>query len=251
MKRRPLILGCGFWVLLLCASSAWGQTHIQDNFCEASNATFCDCPLSNVGTGHFIVVTGSVQSSHTVSTITSTAGDTFAQNSHSPQNNSGNAETYLYAVYNSIAQSGTDNFRITYSSSANTLVSTCSEWSGMLTSGVEDTSVSANYSSTTTPSAGSVTIAQAKELLIGTLGNNAASCSETFTANNGYTLLHGASNSRGAAEYKMVSSTGTYSDGWSLSNSCSGAAILGAYKASTGGSACTPTLTLMGVGRCG
>ncbi len=100
------------------------------------------------------------------------------------------------------------------------------EFSGIAISSATDGCVGANVASTTTPSAGSFATGTANELLLGMLSSGS---SGVKTATNSYTVLD-VNTARLGSEYRIVSSTGTYSDGWSFASAAATAALLVSFK---------------------
>jgi hypothetical protein len=233
MRRTIFVL-----LLLFCALPAEASLSVVQHCFTTAHTASVSCTLgSNVGATHLLSVTIGTQSSVSITSVTD--NDSGGANTYTldkSQLSSGNGLAAAYYVCS--ANAGSDTITVAYSSAPNTSWLEAAEISGNATSNCLDTSVAANFTSTTTPSAGSVTTTNANDILIASgAGCSGGTCS-TWTATGSYTQLDSqGAVTRGASEYRIVSSTNTYSDSWSLSASNSGAAILEAFKAAGGAAA--------------
>ena len=214
---------------ILFATSACAQTQ-KGTPCFGTNTATCSCTLTNVQAGWHIKLFGATHSGSVVSSVVSDANDVITQDPNSPQNNAGEGMAFVYDIPQANTFAGTEKFTLTLTSQANSIFWSCSAWANL---GGLDSSTGRSFSSTTTPSAGSVTTTQAGDTLFAVLGQYPATDSVSTT--NGWTILDCDStvSARGCSAFKVASSAAAYSDGWALGFANSGAAILTASKQSS------------------
>lgn len=107
------------------------------------------------------------------------------------------------------------------------------------------------------PSSGSfaTTSGAVTDVYVGIFGDDSTG-SDTVSAGTNYTLVgtaasNGATNVQSAADYRIQTALSTDAVTFTTTNSHKWFAAGMAYKVAAAGAACTPTLTLLGVGRCG
>jgi hypothetical protein len=198
-----------------------GQTCFQ-----ATAGSTMTCALTGLTAGSALVVGIGTANAATLSTINDGGcSDSFTADANSGQTDASDGIVYLYAAGN--IAGGNCMISVTFGASPSSAFVGAVEIKAALGS-PRDTSIAANYSSSTTPTAGSITTGAASEMLIGAYVHTSGNRSEAAT--NSYTLLGTANGSfRGNMEYRLVSATGSYADGWSTL-STSGSAILAGYK---------------------
>jgi hypothetical protein len=131
------------------------------------------------------------------------------------------------------------------------------EITGALTASAIDQSNKGNDAATPFDSPNTGTLGQAAEILIGFASDNSSSGTCTYGAGNSFTLLDTITNATsgitGANAWKVVAAT--TADHSSFTDTGCGATqmdvSIDTFKQSGGAVTCAPTLTLMGVGRCG
>ena len=239
MKRLLLI---SLW---LCAPSFGAITLVQTVVCHglASPST---CAVTGTVAGNAIITSSSFTSSVTVSGVSDGTNGAYTQDAHSPELFSGQAVATVWYYCNGAGGSITISYSVSGVPGRATVI--VQEVSGLDTtshSSCRDTSVAATGSGNT-PSAGSVTTTVANEYLYGHMST--ASITNGFAATNSYNLDTPFNDVSGGAEHRIVSSTGTYADGWTNSNGPDYAAILVAFKAPSGGTTCGNFISLMGAG---
>jgi hypothetical protein len=150
-----------------------------------------------------------------------------------------------YALANGTG-SGTDTFTCTSNVSADFYVFV-SEWSGVATVSPLDQHSIANNVITDPACTVAKTTTVPNELIWGVSETGALT-----SVGSGFTLLaaNAAEPANGDNEYKIVSVTGSYQTCWANPNTAGVGGVMGTFKQAAAGGACTPTLTLLGVGRC-
>jgi len=112
-------------------------------------------------------------------------------------------------------------------------------------------------SAATTAQPGSVTPSNAGSLILTAVSNNvnstaAFTINQSFTASTGVGFAGGGP-SNGSAAYLIQGTAAALNPTWSGLSGSGGtgvALVIAVYKPGAGGAACTPTLSLLGVGRC-
>lgn len=136
---------------------------------------------------------------------------------------------------------------VTYGTGALT-DATISEWSGLDASPVDGT-CTANGGTSANPTTGNYTSANAADVLIAWVGGQAATTPTTPT--NSFNQIaagsggSGGNTHYGAASYRIVSSTGTYSTGWTVASTTWRSLLIG-FKAA--GSPSTSIKDMIGRG---
>jgi hypothetical protein len=158
-------------------------------------------------------------------TITDTRGNTYYE--VASQDSTNDHRDKIFAAYN--IASGANTVTCTYANNvANTMRWAIHEFSGIQVRGAVD-KTAGNTGSSTTLDSGNIVTAQANALIFGMATTNS---NATITKGASYTL--GESNTKITTEYKIVSSTGTYSADFSSAPSDTWAAAIAAFKESDG-----------------
>jgi hypothetical protein len=235
--------------LLSCSAISRAQAIVtKANATDRSGSSFSTLamPSQNVAAGNLIfAMCGSYTAPGTV-TVTDTGSDTFTPSPDGliAYNSDMNMETF-YAK--NTAANASDVVTCHYSTAAAYLLATSIQASGLSTSSPFDTHAMGTGQGTT-QTTGSFTTATASEIIFaGVYEENAGN---TLTAGTNYTLQNNPAAGTGADETRitvaiLTGTTATFSD---VSNEHY---IIQAmtFEAATG-STCTPTLALLGVGRC-
>ena len=246
LKSLLPILGCGFGVLLLCAIPAHANwVHKQD--CTISQgATPQTCVFGSANTSGSVIVASIFSSPTGTFTPAVSDGTNGSYTALAPADSNAGHNVKLFYVAN------TANTALTITCAdnggSNHLICAGAEFTGGTTT-VDKSAGTTTHTAGTAISSDSITTTNANDLLIGALADCSAG---TITQGAGWTSDGISTTSCNMVmEYQIVSATSTYAATATLNNSQSDwVAVIGSWKAS-GGAACTPTLTLLGVGRCG
>lgn len=120
---------------------------------------------------------------------------------------------------------------ITLSAGTNTSANV-SEWSGIVTSSATDGAVTAGIGTSTTPATGNYTSTNAQNLIIAMIAHGASTTVTTAPSSPWISLTSAYGIKAASAAYQIVSSTGTFSAGWTVSGSTGWSAVIGGLKAS-------------------
>lgn len=186
---------------------------------------------SNVTAGNLIVVSFTLNEIATISSVADGLGNTYTQVDFI-ENLANGVTHYKYYAQNISGGACT----ITVTTSATRLINVAAEeYSGMATSGVLDQTAKAQ-SASTTPSSGNIATTTANQLLHCSVG---VANGATITAGTDFTLRQqeptGAGAGRTGTEDRTVTSTGTYSGGFTLDPSRDWACIIASFKEAAGG----------------
>ncbi len=184
---------------------------------------------SNNTAGNLIVVGVQGANNSTDPTITDTRGNTYVKVGSAT---GGNGPAYDYLYYAKNIAAGANTVSVTLPNGAD-LGFHISEWSGIDTvSPLIASSTGVGTSSTALWSATSATVSSNNALLVVIAGTETSN--ETFTAGSNFTLLSQQSTHSSAAEYRIVSSAGSY-DATITGNSATNdwVMVMGAFKAAT------------------
>lgn len=246
MRRLLIILALLLWST--CAQAA--IAHIQTASINAGSVS--SQPLafgSNVTAGSLLVcalryATGG----QTVSVSDNVNGSWGARKAVRVQANDANGTIEIWIFENAAA--GATTVTVSYGVAA-TLRFAISEFSGAATASAFDTSAGAEGASQSLAS-GAVTPAANGALLYCA---GFISIQDAFTAGTDFTIptngvIPASPNSRLAVEYFIQPTAASHDGTFSVVGAPNWAALLVALKPA-GAAACTPTMTLLGVGRCG
>lgn len=244
MKRLLLILG-----LLPCANPCRAAiTLIQHTNKDAGSAGSTTLAYgSNPIINHLLVVVVRSGNSSGSVTTTDTIGNTWANGTL--QNLAGLGQSQLsYAVNKSTAA---DTVTVTLGGGSATIRMAIFEYSGTATSNPLDIQANIATGTSTAPASSSFTPGANNELV---LAFGAVNGAQTWTAGTNYTLEEQVPSGLGIGKLGVedwIQTTATSTTGnFTLGASDTWIAGYAVFK-SSGGAACTPTLTLLGVGRCG
>lgn len=232
MWRSKWLLAALFLALPL---SARAQTRVQAAATDSGTKVSCSVTLSGVGAGHGLLV--SIHANSSISSL-GDGGDTFVQDvSLLPTKG-----IYLYRVASSMG----GNLTITLTqSSSNYCVLNAAEYSTSLA--LDSSSAFTNVE--TNPFNFSVTTHSTANEVIAVYGASTWQCTG-IASGSPYSLI--SSGGGDCLADKSVTSLGTYSSSFTDANpSAATYYIVGAAYYAPSAPACTPTLSLMGVGRCG
>lgn len=171
------------------------QTSVTCNFASAQT----------VGNLIIVSITGNTRNSD-VTSVTDTKGNTYAVANPWLQNDAGSVWNKVYYAKNIAAAAAGANTVTVAMTSTNSSDVRIYEFSGLATSAPLD-QYNGAIGSTNPPNSGNVTTTVANELLFGSI----ATASNANAAGTGWTLLQITTPNADADEYKIVSSTGTYS----------------------------------------
>lgn len=189
---------------------------------NTSNAsTTCAVTLTGVTTGNFLYVgVAAFLSTATILSVSDTV-NTYTQDPHSPANASsvGEANAIVSAFYSANVTGGNLTVTVTWDNGPVPAFVEFSEFSGVDQTSPYVDSITGTHNGTgsppANPTAGSITVSGAAVLLATiccTLNGG-----NSYTATNSYALLDTDNTTgqvMGASEYRIVTSSGTYSDGW-------------------------------------
>ncbi len=161
----------------------------------------------------------------------------------------------IYSAHNVNALSSGNTITITWDASADARAASASEFSGLATSSALDKTNAGSGTGTSASSGSTSQTTQNDELLVGLVGVEGPT-GDTFTTGPSYSLLVRSGTSGGQAasnvtvnpEYRVVSSTGTYSASGTLGTSRNWGALIATYKMYVAGS---PSGTKLRSGRIG
>jgi hypothetical protein len=195
-------------------------------------------PAAGVAAGTSVIVSVAINPSAGTISCTDTKSNTYAVD-RDVTNGSGTSgvRTIILSAHNVIALASGNTITCTHPSVAARAMS-ANQFLGILSTAPRDQTVSATGSSTAPSSGSTPTTTQAAELLLGTVGVEGPT-TETFTVGTSYTIAGRAGTSGGTAtnnitvnpEYRIVTATGTYSAGGTLSVSHLWGAAIVTYKA--------------------
>jgi hypothetical protein len=263
MRRLIPILG-----LLLCATpahAALAEVQACENEGSASGSLtiVATCTTSS---GHLLVAVAREGSNNTDTiTFSDSGGSTWATPVCGTAGSNGFKACMSYAC----GANADTTITATFQNSDVRGAIVVYEFSGAATSSCLDGSIVSSNSTvaTTSLASGSLTTTNANDVILygispngpggaataGTLGGSqmtfGTSCTSACTSTTGAVSTNGRAN----MDWVIVSSTQsaqTTTTSWATSQA-GAIGLIGAWKASAGGAACTPTLTLLGVGRCG
>jgi hypothetical protein len=164
---------------------------------------------------------------------------------------------YIGIYYKENTGAGTPTVTLSYALSDASLKGlNIYEYSGLATSSSIDQVNSANSASTSTPTSGNITTTQASELILAAMTFSTSSTVTVSTEGSGFTQQHDdalgtvGSHDRVHVADQIVAATNTYSYAPTLSGALVSNLVIASFKAPVAGG-CTPTMTLLGVGRCG
>lgn len=199
-------------VLILCGSMS-GQTFVQCQSTQVTGpATAAVAPIATtLGNAVIVAVSQGTDNTGTV-TITDSGGQSYTQTAagYSDESNANSRSGLFFKANSAVLSSITSTWN---GSKANVAIIAC-EFSGMVISGLEDTSVNSGSTTfVTSLTSGAFTTTNANDVLFYAVKVNAPS-GNTFTVGSGYTIpangvIPGAGNSAQGIQYKIVSSTQT------------------------------------------
>lgn len=235
-RHNPVIL------LLLGAASCYGQTLVQQtstSTCATTSGSSLSCVLGSApGGSNELLVLYSGPISSTISSITG-ATCTLAKASAA----SGTQDSEIWKCSNPTSATVTVNVAAAFSGQQ--AAGNVSEWSGLINT-VDGTA--SNSGTTGTVTTGSATTTHASDVIFGTCSMFSGNTFSTGPTNS-FTALNTPNSASFQGAYKIVSSTGSQSTGWTYTG---GAPIYDATIAgiqASGGAAVVHTLSLLGVGK--
>lgn len=203
---KKLLIFIAFLLLIplaVQAAPAW----VQGTGSNCGSVATCTLHLgSNVTAGNILIMTIRVGGGQTLSSVTSTQGDTFSQAIVQTQTTD-NHKNYIEYAPNLVGGNASVTVNI---SSANTLRFTVDEYSGIATASPLDVATSSQGNASTTYKSGSITTTNASDLIYG--GATNANSGGTFTAGSGFNARQKLSCGAGqcvASEDQTVSLTTT------------------------------------------
>src|SRR5712691_260186 len=226
--KRHLLLVLTTVLLLGFPSLGWGGiTLVQQgttglSICGGHTSLTVTLP-ANVTAGNALVVFVSWNNQRNLTSVTGGGVTTWAQAvARLPVD----PQSAIWYGLNS--SGGTNTVTVNWDSDPNSCGMSVAEFSGLFTSAALDVTATATGSSTTITT-GTLTTTNANDLLVA-MGVQSSATAGAPT--NGFTALTGVSASFNQEEaYNIVSSTGSYSTGWSLSGSSSWPSLIAAFKA--------------------
>lgn len=259
MKRALIAL---MFVLLVVAPSqaAIGITKINTNTSQTGASTTLSFSGS-VAAGSTLVAGGFDYSGGSPGSpaISDTVNGAWAVKKYAQLNADSNVEIWLATFENTTG--GTPTVTWDPSGSADMGGWFIAEITGASTPTSVDVIPAKTDAAGVTPSIASGTLAQANEIILAVMAGATNNGTVTIVGDvaGGYTGLvnqgDNATTQMGQAQYKIVASTASDTADWTITDVGGGAfgkvAILISIKEGSGGVTCAPTLSLLGVGRCG
>jgi hypothetical protein len=237
------------------AASYVGQAAFGQNSVSGTSWTVTASANTTAGNLLVLVANGSYSGSNPV-TITDSQGNTWTKtiDINHPSGSPNMAVAWCIVAAGKSHTSGVDTFTGTWTTSLGSKLIQVNEFAGIAAVPL-DKSASATGTSSATPSSGATaTTVQADELLVGAFGTwSLSSPARTFTAGSGYTIASSYQvtwSGEGMCEYQVVSATGAYSAGCTMSAAVDNwlAAIL-TFKAAATGVAPVHEMSATGVGQ--
>lgn len=247
MKRIVLAL---IFVLFACLPSRAAIVNVQKIGFSLGNVNSPQsfAYSSNVTAGNHLSIIVGYGNTGGLVTVTDSLLQTWTKAKSQVQTSDG-GDIELWYFENTAA--GADTVTVTYVAAAN-VRAILLEYSGLAASGSLDQTNSAQADASSSINAGNVTTTQNDELMIAATRDDT---NTTFTAGSGWVIeteVAAAPNTRLVYEDRIATVTGTYTGDMTSSGNLLWAAVIATFKGTGGGPPpCTPTLTLLGVGRCG
>jgi hypothetical protein len=247
-KSRSIVVFLMLAALFALAPGAHASISIVQTKSFANESSGNPLSVTSVGAGHSILVVFGINT-NTPGTLscgwnTGNSG-TFTVLTGGTDSSGGNGSGACYIC--STASGGTA-FNVA-GTSGGTYSVTFYELNGTNTSSCFDTSANkTNGSSTSSPSGPSLTLSNSGDFIGSAITTSA---SGSITVAGGFTLDQSDTSVQSGQAHDLTTTSGTFTPAWTTGNG-TWCGITAALVASGGGGpTCTPTLGLMGVGRCG
>jgi hypothetical protein len=242
----PLRIARSLFVLLLlatCADAAIARVNFATSASGSGASIATNTAFPNTATNTNIAVV-SWEGTGTLTSVTDTAGNTYTKKTERRQAGADAVQiAYAFNIASSAGNTVTANFSGTINGSSIRVL----QYSGLTTTDPFDVEAGGNGSSTAATSS-SVSTNQADELLINAAVNFGGGVTWSPTSP---WVTEVTETSNCAVDERIVSATASYSAAQTPSATTDWAIAFASFKAAAAAGGCTPTMTLLGVGRCG